>query len=100
MKERFKLEQLPEEGVYFLEIIGKQRGCLSRGGGVDFERTAALLINEYRSGKLGLITLETPAMAVQEHVKVAEIRRLKAEEKEAKKKERKAVYKAKNKPAR
>ena len=97
MKERFKLEELPEEGVLFLEVIGKQRGCLGRGGHVDFDRAAALLINEYRSGKLGQISLETPDMAEKEHVSVAEIRRLKAEEKEAKNKERKAAYKAKNK---
>ncbi len=46
----------------------------------------------------GPITLETPAMAEKEHVKVAEIRRKKEEEKEAKKKARKAAYKAKGKP--
>ena len=97
MKERFKLEDLPDEGVACLEAIGRQRGCLGRGGHVDFERISTLLINEYRSGKLGLITLETPGMAEKEHVKVAEIRRKKAEEKEEKKKARKAAYKAKNK---
>ena len=95
MKERFQLDTLPGEGVPFLETIGKQRGCLGRGGRVDFDRTATLLINEFRSGKLGRITLETPAMAEKEHVKVAEIRRQKAEEKEAKKQARKAAYKAK-----
>ena len=98
IRERFKLDTLPDEGVACLEAIGKQRGCLGRGGLVDFERTSALLINEYRSGKLGLITLETPAMAEKEHVKVAEIRRQRAAEKEEKKKARKAAYKAKNKP--
>ena len=98
MKERFKLEALPDEGVPFLETIGKQRGCIGKGGHVDFDRTAALLINEYRSAKLGPITLESPAMAEKEHVKVAEIRRKKEEEKEAKKKARKAAYKAKGKP--
>ncbi|MDX1804174.1 MAG: ribosome biogenesis GTPase YlqF [Alcanivorax sp.] len=97
MRERFKLDALPDQGVPFLETIGKQRGCLGRGGHVDFDRTATLLINEYRSGKLGQITLETPAMAEKEHVKVAEIRRRKEEEREAKKKARKAAFKAKGK---
>ena len=68
---------------------------LGSGGHVDFDRAATLLISEYRGGRLGQLTLETPAMAEQEHVKVAEIRRLKEEEKEAKKKARKAAYKAK-----
>ena len=97
MKERFKLDTLPNEGVPMLETIGKQRGCLGRGGHVDFDRTAALLINEFRSGKLGQITLETPAMAEKEHVKVAEIRARKAKEKEERKKARKAAHKAKAK---
>ena len=95
MRERFKLDALPTEGVPFLETIGKLRGCLGRGGHVDFDRTATLLINEYRSGKLGQISLETPAMAEKEHVKVAEIRARKAQEKEERKKARKAAYKAK-----
>ena len=91
----FNRADLPEEGVPFLETIGKQRGCLGSGGHVDFDRAATLLISEYRGGRLGQLTLETPAMAEQEHVKVAEIRRLKEEEKKAKKKARKAAYKAK-----
>lgn len=95
MKERFKLDALPAEGVPFLETIGQLRGCLGRGGHVDFDRTATLLINEYRSGKLGQITLETPAMAEKEHVRVAQIRASKAQEKEERKKARKAAYKAK-----
>ena len=95
MQERFKQADLPREGVPLLEVIGKQRGCLGRGGHVDFDRAAALLINEFRNGKLGQITLETPAMAEKEHVKVAEIRARKAKEKEERKKARKAAYKAK-----
>ncbi len=95
MKERFKLDALPEQGVEFLEQIGIQRGCLGRGGHVDFERIATLLINEYRSGRLGQITLETPAMAEQEHIKVAAIRQQKAAEKDANKRARKAAYRDK-----
>ena len=82
-------------------VVGDIHGHLQRLEGllvhVDFDRTAALLINEFRSGKLGQITLETPAMAEKEHVKVAEIRARKAKEKEERKKARKAAYKAKAK---
>ena len=40
--------------------IGKKRGMMVRGGEVDTERAAAVLLDEFRSGKLGRITLERP----------------------------------------
>lgn len=58
---RYKLhEPLPESGQDLLELIGRRRGMLISGGGVDTERAAAMLIDEFRSGKLGRITLERP----------------------------------------
>jgi ribosome biogenesis GTPase A len=58
LKNRFKLTQLPEDQVELMRYIGKQRGCIERGGGVDLEKTYHVLLHEYRSGKLGTITLE------------------------------------------
>lgn len=43
-----------------LELIGKNRGFLISGGEVDCERTAKMIINEFRAGKMGGITLEKP----------------------------------------
>ena len=43
-----------------LEAIGRKRGMLLRGNEVDTERAANTLLTEYRSGKLGKITLERP----------------------------------------
>ncbi|NMP36838.1 MAG: ribosome biogenesis GTPase YlqF [Clostridiales bacterium] len=43
-----------------LEMIGKKRGMLIRGGGVDTERASNILLDEYRGGKLGRITFERP----------------------------------------
>lgn len=43
-----------------LEEIGRKRGCLLRGGIVDLNQAAALVLKDYRSGKLGAITLEHP----------------------------------------
>lgn len=60
LKERFKLETLPEDGVELLELIGKKRGLIS-GGYVDFEKASELLLNELRHEKIGRISLETPA---------------------------------------
>lgn len=43
------------------ELIGKKRGFLISGGEINFERTANMLLDEFRSGKIGRITLELPA---------------------------------------
>ncbi len=59
LKARFKLDDLPEDGVELLELIGKKRGLIS-GGYVDFEKASELLLNELRHEKIGRISLETP----------------------------------------
>jgi ribosome biogenesis GTPase A len=50
------------DGVGVLEAIAKKRGCLlkGRGGEPDLEKAAMILLTEYRGGKLGRISLETP----------------------------------------
>lgn len=60
---RYKLEQ-PQDapGYALLEAVGRKRGYLISGGEVDTERTARVLLEEYRSCKLGRFTLETPDM--------------------------------------
>lgn len=60
LKERFKIDQLPEDAVELLELIGKKRGLVS-GGYVDFEKVSELLLNELRHEKIGRVSLETPA---------------------------------------
>ena len=47
-------------GYRLLEAAGRKRGFLISGGEVDTERMARVLLEEYRSGKLGNFTLETP----------------------------------------
>lgn len=59
--ERYKLpEELPEDGWELLGAIGRGRGMLVSGGEVNTERAAIMLLDEYRGGKLGRITLERP----------------------------------------
>ena len=45
-----------------LQEIGRKRGMLVSGGEVNTERCAIMLLDEYRGGKLGRITLEQPPM--------------------------------------
>ena len=59
---RYKLKQLPEDDLSLLEEIGRRRGALRPGGHVDLHKAAELLINEFRSGTLGRISLETPEL--------------------------------------
>ena len=58
LKERYKLDSL--EG-YITELIARKRGMMISGGEPDTERAAITLLDEYRSGKIGKITLEQPA---------------------------------------
>ena len=61
--ERFKLqnENIEEiESYELLELIGRKRGMLISGGEIDTERAAIMLLDEYRSAKLGKYTFELP----------------------------------------
>lgn len=61
LKERYKVEPSEYYDAYDLLLaIGKKRGMIVRGGEVDSERTSTMLLDEYRGGKLGNITLEIP----------------------------------------
>lgn len=52
------------DGVAVIEAVAKKRGCLmkGRGGELDLEKAATILINDYRAGTLGRISMETPAL--------------------------------------
>lgn len=59
--ERYKLDSIDGlQGWEILEMIGKKRGFLIKGGEIDYERTAVMLCDEFRGGKLGKVTLELP----------------------------------------
>lgn len=60
MKERYKLEIIPEDVVELFDHIGKLRGCLMGRGEVDYDKVTELIIREFRTEKLGQITLEHP----------------------------------------
>lgn len=62
LAERFKLdvEDFPEEEEQLIELIGRSRGMLQKGGIVDFERACNIIVREIRDGKLGRMTFESP----------------------------------------
>ena len=61
LKERYKLTSLEGDGWELLQAVGRKRGMLISGGEVNTERAAITVLDEFRSGKLGRITLELPS---------------------------------------
>ncbi|MCH5193084.1 MAG: ribosome biogenesis GTPase YlqF [Oscillospiraceae bacterium] len=58
---RYKIEIADgDDGYELLQKIGRARGMLVSGGEINTERAAITVLDEYRSGKLGRITLELP----------------------------------------
>ena len=49
-----------KEAAVILEEIARVRACLLKGGDLDVSRAAGLLLDDFRAGKLGRITLEEP----------------------------------------
>ncbi|MBE6971863.1 MAG: ribosome biogenesis GTPase YlqF [Ruminococcaceae bacterium] len=61
VSERYKIAVEEEDSGYdLLTKAGRKRGFLMRGAEVDTERMARILLDEFRGGKLGRFTLETP----------------------------------------
>ena len=83
---RYQLDSLPQTELEFLETIGKRRGSLRAGGRVDLDKISTILLNEFRSGQIGRISLETPEMIEKEMAEVAIILEEKAKKKEARQK--------------
>jgi ribosome biogenesis GTPase A len=61
LNERYKIElSADDDGLALLEKVGRKRGMVVSGGEINTERAAITVLDEFRSGKLGRITLELP----------------------------------------
>lgn len=62
LMQRYKLDSIPDEeqmnNYDLLSLIGRKRGHLISGGEIDTERTANMLIDEFRAAKLGRVSLD------------------------------------------
>lgn len=88
LKERYQIDEFPEDELTLLEMIGSKRGCLRAGGRVDLDRAAKILLTEFRDITIGRITLETPEMMEKELIEMAEVRAQKESKQAARKKKR------------
>ncbi|MBR6299666.1 MAG: ribosome biogenesis GTPase YlqF [Clostridia bacterium] len=67
LKERYHIQDMTLRGAALMEAVCRGRGFLLRGGEVDIERGCVVVLDEFRDGKLGRITLEQPpALHVEE----------------------------------
>ena len=62
LQTRYQLTEdiLKEEPATVLEAIGKKRGCLLKGGLIDYDKVRRLLLSEFRGGKAGTVSFEEP----------------------------------------
>ena len=64
LSERYQLENAGDcDTTQVLEQVARQRSCLAKGGELDLPKAARLLLDDFRSGRLGRITLEEPEIA-------------------------------------
>ncbi len=59
ISERYQADE-SEESSAILETIAKNRGCLLKGQELDYEKAAIIVLDEFRNGKLGRISVEEP----------------------------------------
>lgn len=59
-KERFHIKDLSLRGIELLDEVCRGRGFLMRGNEYDYERCCSVILDEFRGGKLGRLSLEAP----------------------------------------
>jgi len=94
---RYSLDATPADQIALLDAIGSKRGCLMKGGVVDYDRTSRIFINDLRAGALGPITFETPEMIAQETAAQQATQTKKVKRQQTRKEKRRAAFKAKRK---
>ncbi|MRI35098.1 ribosome biogenesis GTPase YlqF [Endozoicomonas sp. OPT23] len=66
LRSRFLLDELPATDIELMDMIAAKRNCMRRGGISDLHKVSEILLNEFRSGNLGRLSLETPELVEAE----------------------------------
>lgn len=66
VRARYGFEELPKDALALMDGIAAKRRFLGRGGIPDLHKVSEVLLNEFRAGTLGRISLETPEMVERE----------------------------------
>lgn len=60
LKERYKIEEVYDDPLETMNAIALKRGCIMKGKEINYNRIAIILLDEFRGGVIGKITLERP----------------------------------------
>ena len=66
LKEIYKISETFEDPLETLNAIARKRGALISGGQINYNRIAVILLDEFRGGKIGKISLERPGVKNEE----------------------------------
>ena len=58
LQEKYDIEDVHQDPQLLLEAAGRRRGCLLPGGAIDYDRAEMVVLRDFRSGKLGKLTLD------------------------------------------
>lgn len=58
--QRYKINEEYDETIEIMDHIGRNRGCILKGNEIDYSRISNIILDEFRSGKIGRISLEHP----------------------------------------
>ncbi|KIL50451.1 GTPase YlqF [Jeotgalibacillus alimentarius] len=58
LKERYAMEEIPQDAAELFDHIGKKRGCLMSGGQIDYDKTADIIVRDVRNVQFGPITFD------------------------------------------
>ena len=72
LMKRYKLEALEENPLDNLDNIGRKRGALISKGEIDYNRISVILLDEFRAGKLGAISLDDPEDIINDNIEIEE----------------------------
>ena len=65
--QRYKIKNADAKGYELLEEVCRGRGFLMRGGVLDMDRACSVVLDEFRAGKVGKLTLETAPKEEKSH---------------------------------
>ncbi len=58
LDEKYKITKIDDDIYKTLDIIGRKRGCLMKGNIVDYDKVYTIIINDFKEGKIGKITMD------------------------------------------
>lgn len=85
LKNRYELQDLPDDEYQVLEQIGRRRGAMKSGGHLDMHKVSSVVVHDFRSGQLGGICLEQPWQVEKEEQEAQKLEELKRAKKELRK---------------